>query len=75
MHVDYLIRRYRDMKCLKLVLALASGLVALAAAICAIVIFQEEITKWLSGCKAACCKALRLSKKEESDEYADFADV
>jgi len=62
------------MKSLKVIIALASALIALAAAICAIVIFQEEITKWLSKCKTFCCNAIGSSKKE-SDEFADFADV
>jgi len=62
------------MKNMKVAVSLAVALAAVAAAICTIVVFQEEIAKLYGSCKDACCKAIR-SKKEEIDEYADFADV
>ena len=61
------------MKCMKVTISLVAGLVALAAAVCAIVIFQEELTKLYGSCKEYCCKT--FSKKKSEDEYADFADV
>ena len=61
------------MKGMKLVISLAVALVTVAAAICAVVIFQEEIAKAYGSCKAFCCKTLRIGTNET--EFDDFADV
>ena len=60
------------MKGIKLIISLASALVMLAAVICAVVIFQEELNRLYGQCKDYCCKVISGAKKEE---FADFADV
>ena len=59
------------MKGLKLVISLASAVIVLTAAICAVVIFQEELAKLYRTCCDYCKKTMESAK----DEYADFADV
>jgi len=59
------------MKNLKFILSLAAALVVVSAAICAVVIFQEELYKLFRNCTDYCCNAFKLQK----DEQADFADM
>ena len=59
------------MKSMKLIISLASALVVLSAAICAVVIFQEELYKLFRSCADYCTKTLKAKK----DEYSDFADM
>ena len=59
------------MKGMKLVISLVSALVVLAAAVAAVVIFQEELTKFFRSCCDYCKKTLQLKK----EEFEDFADV
>ena len=59
------------MKGLRLIISLATAVVLLATAICAVVIFQEELVKLLTRCKSFCTQALCAA----DDEYDDFADV
>ncbi|MCL2563045.1 MAG: hypothetical protein FWE08_03305 [Oscillospiraceae bacterium] len=59
------------MKGMKLIITLASALVVLSAAVVAVVIFQEELTKFFCSCRDYCTKTLGGKK----DEYSDFADV
>jgi len=56
---------------MKLIISLASALVVLSAAICAVVIFQEELYKLFRSCADYCTKTLKAKK----DEYSDFADM
>jgi len=58
-------------KSMKLIISLASALIVLTAAVCAVVIFQEELAKLYRTCCDYCKKAIQETK----DEYADFADV
>ena len=60
------------MKGLRLIISLASAVVVLATAICAVVIFQEELAGLFGRCKQFCNGVICAKKK---DEYADFADV
>ena len=59
------------MKGIKLIISLVSAVVMLAAVICAVVIFQEELVKLYDQCKGYCGKVISSKK----DEFADFADV
>ena len=59
------------MKGMKLIISLASAVVFLAAVVCAVVIFQEELYKLYRSCCDYCKKTVGTEK----DEYADFADV
>jgi len=59
------------MKSVKLVISLASAVIVLSAAVCAVVIFQEELLKLFGSCRDY-CKNL-ISKKTK--EYEDYADV
>jgi len=59
------------MKSLKFVITLASAVIILSAAVCAVVIFQEELTKLFNTCKDYCCKVAKTAQ----DEYSDFADM
>ena len=59
------------MKSMKLVISLASAVVVLSAAVCAVVIFQEELYKLFRSCCDYCSKTLTPKK----DEFADFADL
>jgi len=59
------------MKGMKLVISLVSALVVLAAAVAAVVIFQEELTKFFRSCCDYCKKTFKFKK----DEFEDFADV
>ena len=56
---------------LRLIISLAAAAALLVTAICAVVIFQEELLKLFDQCKGYCTKVLNRSK----EEYADFADV
>ena len=60
------------MKGLKLIISLATAAVLLATAICAVVIFQEELMGLFGRGKEFCGKLVCSKKK---DEYEDFADV
>ena len=60
-----------NMKGMKLVVSIVSALVVLAAAVAAVVIFQEELTKFYRDCCDYCKKT--FSKKK--DEFDDFVDV
>ena len=59
------------MKGLKVLISLVAALVAVSAAVCAIVVYQEELQKLYRDCADYCRKTLGGKK----DEYADFADV
>ena len=59
------------MKSMKLIISLAAALVVLSAAVAAVVIFQEELTKVFRDCCNYCKKTLGIKK----DEFDDFADV
>ena len=59
------------MKSMKLVISLASAVIVLSAAVCAVVIFQEELTKLFRTCCDYCSKVIKPKK----NEYDDFADV
>jgi len=60
------------MKSVKLIITLAGAVVLVAAAICAVVVFQEELMKLFNQCKEYCCNKAASFKK---DEFADFADM
>jgi len=60
------------MKGIKLIVALAGAVLLVAAAICAVVVFQEELMKLFNECKEYCCSKAASFKK---DEFADFADM
>ena len=60
------------MKGMKFIITLATAAILLGAAICAIILFQEELLKLYNRCKEFCCKTIGIKKE---DEYADFADV
>ena len=59
------------MKSLKLIISLASAVVVLAAAVCAVIIFQEELAKLYRSCADYCSQLCKIKK----DEFADFADM
>ena len=59
------------MKSMKLIISLATALLVVSAAICAVIIFQEELCKFFRGCADYCSKTLK-AKKEEFDDYADM---
>ena len=59
------------MKSVKLVISLASAVIVLSAAVCAVVIFQEELLKLFGSCRDYCKNI--VSKKAK--EYEDYADV
>jgi len=59
------------MKSAKFIIALASAVIVLSAAVCAVVIFQEELLKLFGSCRDYCKDV--ISKKEK--EYEDYADV
>ena len=59
------------MKSLKLIITLATALVIISAAVCAVVIFQEELAKFYRNCKDYCCSMM----KAQQDECDDFADL
>jgi len=59
------------MKSVKLIIALASAVIVLSAAVCAVVIFQEELMKLFGTCRDYCKNT--FSKKVK--EYEDYADV
>jgi len=58
-------------KSMKLIISLAGALIVVSAAVCAVIIFQEELQKLFRSC-CDYCKNLVKGKK---DEYSDFADV
>ena len=58
------------MKSLKFIISLAAAVVVLSAAICAVIIFQEELYKLFRSCTDYCCDALK-TKKSEFDDFAD----
>ena len=59
------------MKGMKLILTLAGTLIVLSAAVCAVIIFQEELYKLFRNCTDYCCNTFNLKK----DDCADFADL
>ena len=59
------------MKNMKLIISLAAALVVLSAAICAVIIFQEELYKIFRNCVDYCTKTFKI-KKEEFEDYADL---
>jgi len=59
------------MKSAKFIIALGSAIIVLSAAVCAVVIFQEELLKLFGSCRDYCKNA--ISKKTK--EYEDYADV
>jgi len=63
------------MKGIKLIVSLASTVVLVAAAICAVVVFQEEITKFLRSCCDYCKTAINCCPDEVQEELDDFADL
>jgi len=67
-------RRYDIMKSVKLVITLASAVIVLSAAVCAVVIFQEELLKLFGTCRDY-CKGLICRKGKEVKEFEDYADV
>jgi len=56
---------------MKLILTLAGGVIVLSAAVCAVIIFQEELYKLFRNCTDYCCKTFQFQK----DEISDFADM
>jgi len=58
------------MKSVKLVITLASAVIVLSAAVCAVVIFQEELLKLFGTCRDY-CKGLFCKKVKEFEDYAD----
>ena len=68
--VKYSTKEVCIVKSLRLVISLASAVLVLAAAICAVVIFQEELTKLYRSCSDYCRNIISGKK----DEYADFVD-
>ena len=58
------------MKGAKLIVSLVSAVVLVGAAICAVVIYQEELTKLFQSCTDYCKNAVG-AKKEEYEDYAD----
>ena len=62
------------MKSVKLVIGLASAILVLSAAVCAVVIYQEELLKLFGQCRDYCKKV--VSKKvDKVEEFQDYADV
>jgi len=59
------------MKSMKLIISLAAALVVLSAAICAVVIFQEELYKLFRNCTDYCTKLFKAKK----EEFADYEDM
>ena len=55
------------MKCTKTLISIVVSLAALAAIVSAIIVFQEELTKFASDCKNFCTRG----SKEEFDDFAD----
>ena len=64
-------KEVRTVKSMKLILSLASAVIVLSAAVCAVVIFQEELYKLFRSCCDYCSKTLKTAK----EEFEDFADV
>ena len=58
------------MKGIKLIISLASAIVVVGAAICAVVIFQEELMKLWRDCCDYCTKPTLTA--EEIDDFADL---
>ena len=56
------------MKCTKTLISLVVSLAALAAIVSAVIIFQEELTKFAKDCKSFCTRGAK-------EEFEDFADV
>jgi len=59
------------MKSVKLVIGVASAVLVLAAAVCAVVIYQEELLKLFGTCRDYCKKVVSRKAKEEYEDYAD----
>lgn len=59
------------MKGMKLIISLVGAMLVLSAAIAAVVIFQEELTKFFRDCCDYCKNMVGGAK----DEFDDFADV
>ena len=59
------------MKGLSLIISLVTAVILLATAICAVVIFQEELTKLFARCKEYCTNMI----ESKNSEFSDFADV
>ena len=68
--VKYSTKEVCTVKNTKLFISLGVAVVVVAAAVCAVVVFQEEISKFYRTCCDYCRKAISGKK----DEYADFAD-
>jgi len=58
-------------KLLRMILVIASLLIAIATAACAIVYFKDEILDLLDTIKDKACK----KRNQIPDEYVDYADV
>ena len=61
-------------KGIKVIISLISAIIVVAAAICAVVIFQEELMKFLRTCCDYCKKAIQCCP-EAPEEFDDFADL
>ena len=59
------------MKSLKLIITLATALVVISAAVCAVVIFQEELAKFYRTCKDYCCNMIQ-TQQDECDDFVDL---
>ena len=68
--VYYFTKEACIMKNTKLVISIGAAVIVLAAAVCAVIVFQEEITKFYRSCCDYCRKLVGGKK----DEYADFVD-
>ncbi|MCL2569476.1 MAG: hypothetical protein FWE12_08660 [Oscillospiraceae bacterium] len=62
------------MKGIKLIVSLVSAVVVVAAAICAVIVFQEELMKFLNTCRDYCKNAINCCP-EVQEELDDFADL
>ena len=59
------------MKSVKLVISLSAAVLVLAAAVCAVVIYQEELMKLFGTCRDYCKNVISKKVKEEYEDYAD----